>query len=83
MQFIYTVNIPLGVFGTGQLFLETMKTETVVDTLTKNTARLVFPFQHENGSRAGLPDEGKRNLSIDFSSTISHPVLIVDLSGSP
>ena len=55
MQFIYTVNIPLGVFGTGQLFLETMKTETVVDTLAENAARFVFPLQDQNGINPVFP----------------------------
>ena len=39
-----TVDITLRVFRPRQFFAETMKAESVMDTLAKNTARFVFPF---------------------------------------
>ena len=48
------VDITLGVFGAGQLFLKAMQAEAVVDALAQDAAGIVLAFQHDQAVHARL-----------------------------
>ena len=55
VQFTRPVNVALGIFGTGELLLEAMQAEAVMDALAKNTAGVMLAFKHKQVIYAVLP----------------------------
>ena len=53
-QLLHAVDIALGVFGTGQLLLEAVQAESVMDALAQNAAHVVFAFQNQQVADARL-----------------------------
>ena len=59
---LHAIDVALGIFGAGQLLLEAVQAEAVMDTLAQNAAHLVFALQHQQVFHARLTrGDGRRH----------------------
>ena len=71
-QLAGTVNVPLRIFGAGQLLLEAVQTEAVMDTLAQNAAGGVLTLQHQQIVDAVLPGRDSRRQTCGAAADHQH-----------